>query len=172
MHQNILVTGRPGIGKSTVIKKVVDALGPSEVEGFWTSEVRQGTKRVGFGISTLDGQTGLLAHANLMSGPRIGRYIVNVSDIDRVIIPVLRHARETEKTIVIDEIASMELISPGFAPEVRKCLDTRRVLGTLQQRGGNFVQEVRARSDVSVIELTSDNRDLMHQTILSLLVQD
>jgi nucleoside-triphosphatase len=172
MHQNILVTGRPGIGKSTVIKKVMDALGPSKVEGFWTSEVRQGTERVGFGISTLDGQTALLAHADLKSGPRIGRYIVNVSDIDRVIIPVLRHARETEKTIVIDEIASMELTSPGFAPEVRKCLDTRRVLGTLQQRGGNFVQEVRARSDVSIMELRTDNRDLMHQTILSLLGQD
>jgi len=172
MHQNILVTGRPGIGKSTIIKRVVDALGYSKAEGFWTSEIRRGIERVGFAISTLDDQTGVLAHLDLKSGPRIGRYTVNVSDIDRVIIPVLRRARETGKTIVIDEIAGMELTSQSFAPEVRKCLDTCRVLGTLQQRGGSFIQEVRARPDVTVVELTTANRDLMLQDILSLLSRD
>ncbi|RDE14403.1 MAG: AAA family ATPase [Candidatus Thorarchaeota archaeon] len=171
MRRNILLTGRPGIGKSTVIRKVIGVLGETQFEGFWTSEVRLGTERVGFSISTIDGQQGMLAGMDSYSGPRIGRYIVNVPDIDRIIVPTLRRARETGKTIVIDEIASMELTSPGFAPEVRKCLDTRRVLGTLQQKGGSFVQEVKERLDVVVLELTILNRDLIHRDILSMLRQ-
>jgi nucleoside-triphosphatase len=169
MQQNILLTGRPGVGKSTVIRKVVDALGKSRAEGFWTSEVRRGTERIGFSIITTDDQQGVLADSEPKSGPRIGRYVVNVPDIDRIMIPILRHARESGKTIVIDEIAGMELTSPSFAPEVRRCLDTRRVLGTLQQKAGSFVQEVKRRSDVILLELTISNRDAMPRNILSLL---
>jgi nucleoside-triphosphatase len=172
MHQNILLTGRPGIGKSTVIRKVADALGKSQAEGFWTTEVRRGTERIGFSITTSDGQQGVLAEVGSKLGPRVGRYVVNVPDIDRIIVPVLKRAREVGKIIIIDEIASMELTSPSFAPEVGRCLDTGRVLGTLQQRGGNFVQEVRDRTDVKVLELTVSNRDSMHQDILSMLEQD
>ncbi len=92
-------------------------------------------------------------------------------DIERIIVPVLRHARESGKSIVIDEIASMELTSPNFAPEVRRCLEMRRVLGTLQQKGGSFVQEVKERPDVRLLELTVSNRELMHRDILSMLGQ-
>jgi len=168
---NILLTGSPGIGKSTAIKRVVSKLAPYVAEGFWTSEIRCESERVGFSITTLAGQTGLLAHKGLGSGPQVGQYIVNLADIDRVIIPVLRHARKSAKTIVIDEIASMELKSPVFAPEVRECLDTGKVLGTLQKKGGDFVEEVRSRPDVTVLELTVSNRDTMPQRVLGLLNQ-
>ncbi|RDE15093.1 MAG: AAA family ATPase [Candidatus Thorarchaeota archaeon] len=166
---NILLTGPPSIGKSTVIKKIVNTLAPDRAEGFWTGEIRRGTERVGFSITTLDGQTGLLAHRDLGSGPQVGKYFVNLADIDRLIVPVLRRARQSAKMIVIDEIASMELKSSLFAPEVRECLDTGQVLGAIQKKGGSFVEEVKSRPDVTVMELTVSNRDCMPQQVLHLL---
>ncbi|MHA1930507.1 MAG: nucleoside-triphosphatase [Candidatus Thorarchaeota archaeon] len=53
----------------------------------------------------------------------------------------------------------MELKSKYFAIEVRKCLDTGRVIGTIQDRPSPFLEEVRCRTDVKLIYLTLNNRD-------------
>jgi nucleoside-triphosphatase len=169
MRKNVVLTGRPGIGKSTVIKKIVNALEPDSVDGFWSAEIRENNRRVGFSINTLSGETGILAHVNLKSGPRVGKYGVNIGDLESLAIPTLVKARELDKIIVIDEIASMELYSSQFAPEVRRCLDTGRVLATLQQRRGSFQDEVRARNDVELIEITLVNRNFLPQEVLSRL---
>jgi nucleoside-triphosphatase THEP1 len=94
---------------------------------------------------------------------------VNIEDLESLAIPTLVKAREFGKIIVIDEIASMELYSPKFAPEVRRCLDTGRVLATLQQRRGSFQDEVRARNDVDLIEITLANRNSLPAEVLSRL---
>jgi nucleoside-triphosphatase len=169
MRKNIVLTGRPGIGKSTVIRKIVHALKRDSVDGFWSAEIRERNRRVGFSINTLSGKIGILAHVDLKRGPRVGKYRVNIGDIESVAIPTLVRAREHGKIIIIDEIASMELYSPQFAPEVRMCLDTGRVIATLQQRRGGFQDEVRARTDVHLIEITLENRDSLVVEVLSRL---
>ncbi|MFX1331977.1 MAG: NTPase [Promethearchaeota archaeon] len=169
MRKNIVLTGRPGIGKSTVIRKVIHALGLDSVDGFWSSEIREKNRRVGFSINTLSGETGILAHVDLRRGPRVGKYRVNIEDLESLAIPTLAKARDLRKIIVIDEIASMELYSPQFAPEVRRCLDTGRVLATLQQRRGSFQNEVRNRNDVDLIEITFANRNAIPEEVLSRL---
>ncbi|MFX1262525.1 MAG: NTPase [Promethearchaeota archaeon] len=169
MRKNIVLTGRPGIGKSTVIRKVIHALGLDSVDGFWSSEIREKNRRVGFSINTLSGETGILAHVDLGRGPRVGKYHVNIEDLESLAIPTLAKARDLRKIIVIDEIASMELYSPQFAPEVRRCLDTGRVLATLQQRRGSFQNEVRNRNDVDLIEITFANRNAIPEEVLSRL---
>ncbi|MFW9887199.1 MAG: NTPase [Candidatus Thorarchaeota archaeon] len=166
MRKNIVLTGRPGIGKSTVIRKIIQALDPDRVSGFWSAEIREKNRRVGFSINTLSGETGILAHVDLRRGPRVGKYRVNIEDLESLAIPTLVKARELGKIIVIDEIASMELYSPQFAPEVRRCLDTRRVLACLQQRGGGFQDEVRARNDVDLIGITLANRNTLPAEVL------
>ena len=169
MRKNILVTGRPGIGKTTVIEKVVESVGRAKVGGFWSRELRESGKRVGFAIETFSGKTGVLAHCNIKSGPRIGKYIVNIRDIDDIAIPSIAQARKSDKLIIIDEIASMELCSPLFEPEVLKCLDTRRVLGSIQQRHSRFLSSIRERTDTELLEITLSNRDNMPQIVYSKL---
>ncbi len=164
---NVLLTGRPGVGKSTVIQKVINALGRDRVAGFWTMERRVGGIRAGFSIQTMDGLTGTLADVNLHDGPRVGKYTVNVTSLNQIAIPSLQRARESNKLIIVDEIASMELKSLMFASEIRLCLDTGRVLGTLQLRGGAFQDEVRARSDVRIVEVTPENRDSLPSQIIA-----
>ena len=168
-RKNLLLTGRPGVGKTTLIRAIVEKLGPSKAGGFWSKEIREGGRRVGFSIETLSGQTGILAHCGLSSGPRLGRYIVNIKDINEIAVPALVNARQSDKLIIIDEIAKMELFSREFAHEVRRCLDNRRVVATIQQRRDKFLDEVRARNDVRLLELTVSNRNEMQRKIIALL---
>ena len=168
-RKNLLLTGRPGVGKTTLIRAVVEELGPSKAGGFWSKEIRESGRRVGFSIETLSGQTGVLAHCGLSSGPRLGRYFVNIKDIDEIAVPSLVSARESDKLIIIDEIAKMELFSREFASEMRRCLDSRRVIATIQQRRGKFLDEVRARKDIKLFELTVCNRNEMPRRIIALL---
>jgi len=169
MKHNILLTGQPGIGKTTAIKAIVDQLDPEEVAGFWSEEIREKGGRVGFSIETLSGRRGILAHVTLKEGPRVGKYRVNKEDIDTIVVPELALARESGRIIIIDEIASMELHSQYFRDEVSRCLDVKRVVGTIQQRRHSFLDEVRSRADVRLIELTVGNRDRLQPQVLELL---
>ncbi|MFW9767373.1 MAG: NTPase [Candidatus Thorarchaeota archaeon] len=169
MKRNILLTGRPGVGKTTAIRKIVERLPPVTTRGFLSYEMRERGRRVGFAIETLSGKKGTLAHIDFKTGYRVSKYHVSVEDIDSIIIPELREARESDNLIIIDEIAKMEMFSKLFAPEVRRCLDTGRVVGTIQQRRSLFLDEVRQRRDVRVLELTLNNRNDMPLRVLSLL---
>ncbi|MBN2230301.1 MAG: AAA family ATPase [Candidatus Thorarchaeota archaeon] len=166
---NILLTGKPGVGKSTVIQKVIGKIGIEGVSGFWSLEIRVKGRRVGFSIQTTDGAVGTLAHVDNTEGPRVGNYVVSTKDIEEIAIPALRHARESSKIIIIDEIAAMELQSPLFAPEVRRCLDTGRVVGTLQMHSGTFQDEVREHPDTILLHITLENRNSIPAKVFSLL---
>ena len=171
LRRNILLTGRPGVGKTTAIRKIVDGLPETTTRGFLSYEIRERGRRVGFQIETLSGKKGTLAHVDLNTGFRVSKYHVSVEDIDTIIIPEIEDARKSNSLIIIDEIAKMELFSKLFAPEVRRCLDTGRVVGTIQQRTGSFLDEVKQRPDVQVLELTINNRDDIPVQVLSLLAR-
>jgi nucleoside-triphosphatase len=156
---NLLVTGRPGIGKTTVIERVVASLAPGTATGFFTRETRTGGTRDGFVIETLEGRRATLASVRLRAGPRVGRYRVRPASLDEVAVPALR-LRPGVRLVVVDEIGRMECLSSGFCDAVREALDgPTPVLGTIARRGGGFIAEVRARRDVTLVEVTAENRD-------------
>src|SRR6266496_2303557 len=57
----ILVTGPPGIGKTTLVRRVVERLHGKRLTGFYTEELRGRGGRTGFRIVTLDGREARLA---------------------------------------------------------------------------------------------------------------
>ena len=166
---NILLTGPPRVGKTTAILRIVQDLGSGMCGGFWSEEIREQGRRVGFRVTTLEGEKGILAHVALRTGPRVGKYRVNVSDIDSVAVPAMERARRSGRIIVIDEIARMELYSSKFADEVLRCLDTGRVVGTIQQKRMPFLEQVRSRPDVVLLEMNLSNRDAVPKRVLELL---
>ena len=115
--KNILFTGPPGCGKSTLIEKIVKRSRSSKT-GFFTREIREKGIRVGFSIKTLDGKQGMLAHKEIESPFKVGQYGVNVDDIDRVAVPSMIPAKE-DQMIVIDEIGKMECFSIFFIKGIR-----------------------------------------------------
>lgn len=160
MRKNILFTGRPGVGKTRVIMNLISGL--EGVGGFYTEEIRQKGERKGFRIVTLRGKKGILAHKDLKSPYRVGKYGVNIEDLENIagksILLALND--DKKKIVLIDEIGRMELYSPKFQQAVIKALGSpKRVIGTLQERHNKFIDAIREREDVEIIEVTLENRN-------------
>ena len=158
----ILLTGRPGIGKTTAIKKIVSLLG-NNVGGFYTREVRMRGKRTGFEIVTLDGQVDYLATKEpaitFTDQVPFGRYRVNLTAINEVAVPALLRAVEQGQVVIIDEIGPMEIRSKRFCQMVLEILDSEAVvIGTIVQKPNRFADRVKAHPRVTIKEITLSNR--------------
>ncbi len=155
----ILVTGPPGIGKTTLVLRVLDLLHGKRFTGFYTEEVRGRTGRTGFRIVTLDGRTAQLATAGGVGGSRVGRYTVHLAVLEAVCEDALE-PRAGIDVVVIDEIGKMECLSPAFVRAARRALSGPvPVLGTVALAGGGFIAEAKRMPGGEVITLSRENRD-------------
>jgi nucleoside-triphosphatase len=167
----ILVTGIPAIGKTTAIIKTAEILKAQgyEIGGLITKEKREGDARVGFEIQDLATQKqGWLAHIKQPNGPRIGRYRVNLTDLEGVGASAIQNATETADIIIIDEIGPMELQLKAFKEAVMQALDSAKpVIATVHHNAHDaFVRNIKARQDAEVYEVTLENRDCIHNLIM------
>lgn len=80
---NILLTGRPGIGKTTLIKKLIDSVFLSK-GGFYTEEIREGKERIGFLLVTIDGEKTILASVKTKSPYHVSKYSVDVDEFEKI----------------------------------------------------------------------------------------
>ena len=159
MNRKVLLTGRPGCGKTTLVKRVVKELAQS-AGGFYTEEIRKDRERVGFKIVTLDGKEGVFAHVNFKTQQRVGKYGLYLSPLETIGIEALHEAVRARQLTVIDEIGPMEIRSPIFRDVVNEALDSRApVLGTIAARPFPFTNAIKKRRDVTLIEVRGDNRE-------------
>jgi nucleoside-triphosphatase len=164
----LLLTGRPGVGKTTIIRSVVARLGV-RAGGFYTAEVRKQGRRTGFRLVALDGPEGLLASVNRDSPHRVGRYGLHVQDLERVGVEALRRAvtQPGVAVVVIDEIGKMELFSAAFRDVVLEALESpKAVLATVTAASEPWVNALKRRGDVTLIEVTPANRQAMPDRVL------
>jgi len=166
---NILVTGYPGVGKTTVIKRLCQLLVPLKPVGFYTKEIREGGVRKGFELVSLDGRRGMLAHTDIKSEARVSKYGVDVAGFD-AFLDSLGLPGTGKHPVVIDEIGKMECYSDKFRRMVRELLDTDCILiATIAARGTGLIAEVKKRHDVTVVEVTPRNRDRLPDDILNMI---
>jgi len=156
---NILVTGPPRSGKSTLIGKVVQGIN-RPATGFFTRELRERGRRVGFSITTLAGKTGVLAHQDIKSRFRVGKYGVNLEDLDQIAVPSMLPST-LDQIVVVDEIGKMECFSRLFKETLIKVLSSANlVIGSVAIKGDRFIQSIKKRDDVSLVSISEDTRDL------------
>ena len=167
---NYLITGRPGVGKTTFIRQLAEKLEKRSgvpTAGFYTAEIRWEGKRQGFRITTFDGMDKIFAHADFPSAYRVSRYGVDLSALEKVIAHLQSHSLPENGVWLIDEIGKMESLSPAFRHFVETILDQpQRVVATISLFGGGWIGEVRNRSDVCIIELNERNRGEQLETLL------
>jgi nucleoside-triphosphatase len=169
MGRTILLTGRPGVGKTTIIKSIADRLGGT-AGGFYTAEIRQGGRRLGFKIVTLDGREGILAHIDIEGRPRVSKYGVNVGDLEEIGVAALLRAMMEGRCVVVDEIGKMELFSQRFRETIAAAIaGDSLVVGTVMKGRNPWVDELKCLPQVIVLEVTGANRAHMAQRVLSLL---
>lgn len=156
----IAITGRPGSGKTTLCRRLIEVLRTQiKIGGILTQEVRdERGERLGFEILDIaTGRKGTLAHVDLKSGPRVSKYRVNLPDIEGLAVPAIERALLEAELVVIDEIAPMELKSTRFIEVVEQALESdKRLLITFQQRSEHrLVEQVRKICQVHEITLGS-----------------
>ena len=164
--KNILLTGPPRCGKSTVIEKMVKQIqGP--VIGFFTREIKEKGRRVGFAIITLDGKEGILAHEESKSPRRVGKYGVNIDELERIAVPSMIPRTADQMVIIIDEIGKMECFSPLFRETLTQTLDSANpVIGSIAQRGNPFIEKIKVGKDILLVTVSEKNRDSLPAYLL------
>jgi nucleoside-triphosphatase len=190
---HIILTGPPGVGKTTLITKICAILKEQasqplrkvNIAGFYTSEIREGGSRVGFQVVTLDGEIGILSHVNSKSPKRIGRFGVEFAEFEKVALPQfeLERLKATEgdngalNILVIDEIGKMELFSEPFKSAVRQALATPNlvILATIpikSTRGApiHFVEDIRNAPTSQVRAVNVGNRNALVQEIVDKII--
>ena len=175
MNKNLLLTGLPGSGKTTVIKKVIDILKSRDdappMSGFYTQEVRKEGQRVGFLIKTLKGREGYLAHKDFPSPFRVGAYGVSLENLENMVIPVIETA--DAGLLIIDEIGKMECFSEHFVRAVTEALDSPiPVIATISQKYDKTIRTFKRRGDAALFTLSTKNRDQMPVIIVKSLLGD
>jgi nucleoside-triphosphatase len=167
----ILLTGPPQCGKTTVVMRVVDRF-PGRAAGFYTREGREGGRRLGFEIVTLDGEKAWLSHVDFPGPLRVGKYGVSLENLHRVGLPALTAAPGVD-LMVVDEIGKMECLSLRFVEAMERLWDGPvPLLITVAEKGGGYIQRVKEKPEALLITVTPANRDALPAKILHLLSGD
>ena len=157
MKQVYLLTGKPGTGKTSLIKQAVAGMG-SKAGGFYTEEIRSEGVRLGFRLVTLDGQSAILAHVNIHSPYRVSKYGVDIDNLDRVGVSALLKAAQQCDLVVVDEIGKMELFSANFREAILQIINSgKRVLGTIMLNANPWADAIKLKPQVNLVVVTRAN---------------
>ncbi len=172
---NILLTGKPGSGKTTlVIKLVTEMISQLRLRpgGFYTHETKEGFFRTGFKIFSFEGKEGVLADTKLDSPHKVGKYGVDMKALEEIGVSSLESAiTDKEKdVIVIDEIGTMETLSERFQEAVLNALNSPKiVVATIQHEGNGYLFQIKNREDIKLVEVTEANRDMLVEKIIPMM---
>ncbi len=167
VKKNILITGLPGVGKTTLIRKLSGALKVFCPVGFYTEEVGKGSEREGFELISLEGKRGLLSHKRIESPYRVGGYRVDVKGFEDFLGSISFFSPST-RLIIIDEIGKMECFSNHFEKLLEEILDSEKwVIATIALKGTGLIAGVKERQDVELFKITRKNRESLFAEILT-----
>jgi nucleoside-triphosphatase len=168
----VLAEGRPGVGKTTLARRLVDSLEAQGVplSGFTTEEMRSAGRRTGFAIETVAGERGVLAHVDLSGPPRVGRYGVDLETLERLALPAV--SVPGDAVVVVDELGKMELASAAFREAVAGLFDSdKRVVATVHVFKDPLTDALKHRHDVEVVQVSQRTRDDLADALVHRLVR-
>lgn len=112
----------------------------------------------------------MLAHVDFEGDQKVGRYGVNVTDLDRVGAAAIWRAMKTGRVVIVDEIGKVELFYSGSRMAVLEAFGSLRpVIATIKDKEEQFCDVIKTRNDVQIVYMTKENRDAVPDDIVRLL---
>ncbi len=167
----ILITGKPGCGKTTLLARVAQALG-RKAGGMITREIRERGRRVGFYVENLiTKESATFAHAGFPKAKRVGRYGVDTAALERVGVRAIQQALRECELVLIDEIGPMELYSDAFIRAVERAFSSpKHVLASIHFKSKHpLITSLKSRRGVVLYTISEENREEVFRRVMEVL---
>lgn len=162
--KNLFLTGKKGIGKTTLQKKVLDKLDVS-IGGYTTQRLFEGYYRKYVAKSLYDNKEYPIIRVDSRDDSKVWFHEV----FEENLVPLLDKSLERD-LIVLDELGCSENNIIKFTSKVFEILDSSKIVfGVLKEDNCEFINNIKKRKDVTLITVTEENRDYLLDEILSIL---
>ncbi len=162
--KNLFLTGKKGVGKTTLLKKALGKLDVS-IGGYTTQRVFEGYYRNYVAKSFCDDEEYQIIKVDSRDDSKV--WFPDV--FEKHLVPLLDKSLNMD-LIVLDELGCSENGITEFTSKVFELLDSPKIVfGVLKEDNCEFIDNIKRRGDVTVITVTEDNRDHLLDEILCIL---
>jgi nucleoside-triphosphatase THEP1 len=166
MSKNVFITGIPGVGKTTLVKKLAHDLSMLVIKGFYKEKIIEDDSIRGFRVVSFDYQEQILAHLFIEGPNKIDGFGVNIEGFEKFILPQIQNI-DIVDLFIFDEIGKMECMSDSFCSGFEKIIESNTpVIATYSHHSAFKFNVLKKRKDTTFLQMTSKNRDNIWKQIL------
>ena len=166
MPHNVLIAGRPGIGKTALINRLYRDLTPLYIRGFYKEAIFENNILKGYRISTFNFKELILAHIHIEGPDRFAEFGLNLDGFETIVSDQLRVDKAVE-LFLIDEIGPIECRCGMFRKNFKNLLDSDiPVIATLTSMDVLEILNIKRRKDLILLKMTLSNRESMWKNVL------
>lgn len=165
MH-NLFLTGEVGIGKSTILRNVIERINLS-IGGYITERKTQDYITT-FIVKSLYNsmEEHIIANINTINKSKK----IYKDSFEIAMSSILENSLKSRDLIVLDELGFMENDIDIFTSKVYKILDSKKpVFGVLKDFDCQFLNNIRSRDDVIILEVTKESRNTILNIVIDVL---
>ena len=166
MPNNVIITGAPGIGKTTLIKHLIRDLTPVIIRGFYKEAILENDVVKGYRMITARFDEQIIAHIYFEGPEKFENFGINIDGLNKLVERELNISNGAE-LFIVDEIGRMECLSHSFCHSIQKILDSNiPMIASVGQILTSELKAIKSRKDISVIQVTQKNRETLWKNIL------